>query len=175
MPNGKTHDQFTLATGVLSTPVVFYYSQKCGYNPGIMTVCFFVGHLFGGMMLSPDLDGNTNALQRWGILGIIWLPYRCLVPHRHWFSHMVVISSVIRIAYMVLVFYFCLFAFSFIDHESSNLVMEYAVKSFNYLYIYYNQEMFLFFIGCITGGDTHVILDWLSPPDRSNRRDWRRD
>jgi uncharacterized metal-binding protein len=42
--------------------------------------------LFGGLMLSPDLDLHSLAYKRWGPLRFIWLPYRKL-KHRSVWSH----------------------------------------------------------------------------------------
>ena len=44
--------------------------------------------LVGGLWLSPDLDTRSRPSKRWGWLAVLWWPYRRLVRHRGWMSHL---------------------------------------------------------------------------------------
>jgi uncharacterized metal-binding protein len=59
-------------------------------------------HLVCSWWLSPDLDIDSAIDDRWGPLGIVWAPYRWLIPHRSWLSHSGV-SALLRLLYLVLI------------------------------------------------------------------------
>ena len=71
-----------------------------------MWVYWRTGFVIGGLWLSPDLDTKSLALKRWGILKIIWLPYRKIIPHRSIFSHGPLIGTAIRISYIAIIMAF---------------------------------------------------------------------
>ena len=71
-----------------------------------MWVYWRTGFVIGGLWLSPDLDTKSLALKRWGILKIIWLPYRKIIPHRSIFSHGPLIGTAIRISYIGIIIAF---------------------------------------------------------------------
>lgn len=93
MASGKTHTRTNLvAIGALAIATPFID----------MTVSFtlLIGAIFGTLWLSPDLDLKSDAYYRWGPLKAIWLPYVKLMPHRSLFSHLPVLSDVIRVVYI---------------------------------------------------------------------------
>lgn len=67
-----------------------------------------------GVILPPDLDqeGVTDSERLiiraggcWlGWIGWLWVaywwPYACLVPHRHWMSHLPVVGTLVRLLYL---------------------------------------------------------------------------
>ena len=85
-------------------PVVGYESQPTPLPTSayivITLVVVIIGAIIGTLWLSPDLDLKSDAYYRWGPLKFIWLPYVKLMPHRSLFSHLPVLSDLIRIAYI---------------------------------------------------------------------------
>jgi uncharacterized metal-binding protein len=64
-------------------------------------VVLVTSYLFSGLMFSPDLDTNSRPYKRWGPVRWLWLPYRMLVPHRHWVSHSMVVGPLLRVIYFI--------------------------------------------------------------------------
>jgi len=60
-----------------------------------------IAFLVGGLWLSPDLDTNSIALRRWGILKGLWWPYRKMIKHRSILSHSPFIGTVLRVGYLL--------------------------------------------------------------------------
>ena len=75
MACGRDHDR---ATAAFCIPIGMITSWWLGWSIGSITAVSF---LVGGLWLSPDLDVQSRALKRWGLLAWIWWPYRRLVPH----------------------------------------------------------------------------------------------
>ena len=97
MPNGRTHDFITLATGVAMMPAALNLAL-----PDMNTTNAFVlvgAHVSSGLMFSPDLDLLSTPYRRWRALRWVWLPYRRMVPHRSWISHSLVLGPLLRVAY----------------------------------------------------------------------------
>jgi uncharacterized metal-binding protein len=93
--NGKEHDK---VTKYLCPSVAFGVAIAADTNLGFIAGA---AELFGGLMLSPDLDIKSYPFYRWGLLQWYWLPYQKLIPHRHWLSHSVLIGSIVRLAYLL--------------------------------------------------------------------------
>jgi uncharacterized metal-binding protein len=97
MPSGRTHDRITLWALPPIAGLTLLWSQSS------QTTLIVAGaFLFGGLMLSPDLDIRSRPYQRWGAMRWIWLPYRRL-GHRSWLSHGPIVGSALRIVYLSLV------------------------------------------------------------------------
>lgn len=97
MPNARTHDFITLATGVAMMPAALNLDL-----PDMNTTNAFVlvaAHISSGLMFSPDLDLLSTPYKRWGGMRWVWLPYRQMVPHRSWVSHSFVLGPLLRIVY----------------------------------------------------------------------------
>lgn len=93
MASGKTHTRTNLvATGALAVATPFIEID--------IPFALIIGAIIGTLWLSPDLDLKSDAYYRWGPLKFIWLPYVKLMPHRSLFSHLPVLSDLIRIAYI---------------------------------------------------------------------------
>lgn len=100
MPSGTVHATATLmlATGL---GVAAYYNQL----PPTEVV---IGSL-SGLLLTPDLDvangsiSNKFARRAGCLVGLFWSaywwPYRKLFPHRSFWSHGPIISTIIRLIY----------------------------------------------------------------------------
>ena len=94
MASGHCHDKLTiwltLPIGIISWPWV-------GSTGAVVAAISF---LLGGLLLSPDLDVQSNASRRWGFFQWLWWPYRRLTPHRSLMSHSPLLGSVGRITYL---------------------------------------------------------------------------
>ena len=55
--------------------------------------------LFGGLMFGPDLDIQSKQYTRWGLLRLLWLPYRAVFKHRSRWSHGIIFGTLIRVLY----------------------------------------------------------------------------
>ena len=95
MASGETHDQSTKAWSI---PIGLGLGLLFGWKYALIGGVSF---LIGGLWLSPDLDTHSNASNRWGILKLIWWPYRKIIPHRSILSHGPFIGSGIRLSYLI--------------------------------------------------------------------------
>ena len=68
----------------MSAPLGAVVALCLGVTSGLISAVAFV---IGGLWLSPDLDTRSNALRRWGMLRVLWWPYRRVIPHRSIWSH----------------------------------------------------------------------------------------
>ena len=95
MSSGKNHDK---ATKLLTLPFGIAVGLIFGTQYGILSALAF---LVGGYWLSPDLDTHSNALKRWGLIQILWWPYRKVISHRSIFSHGPIIGTGLRLFYLM--------------------------------------------------------------------------
>ncbi len=98
MASGQQHDY---STKLWAVPFGLILTVFIGPLPALLGGCSF---LVGGLWLSPDLDTTSNSLKRWGLIKIIWWPYRKLIPHRSILSHGPLIGTSIRIIYLACIF-----------------------------------------------------------------------
>lgn len=97
MASGRAHDR---ATWLLCLPFGALWWPWLGPS-GLATAA--LAFLLGGLLLSPDLDTGSNATRRWGLLKLLWWPYRRLLSHRSLLSHSPVIGTTGRLLYLGLV------------------------------------------------------------------------
>ena len=104
MPGGKVHSALTVATalGVIAP----YAVVNLGGNP----YWYIAGNL-AGVLLTPDHDvdgGNftdtiirrvSPATQK--VWRVFWTPYAKALPHRGKFSHFPVLSTLVRLGYIL--------------------------------------------------------------------------
>ncbi len=101
MPNARTHDIITIATGAAMVPVALNSGLP---DMGPTNVGVLVGsHIVSGLLFSPDLDLPSAPYRRWNLLRWVWLPYQGFVRHRSWVSHSFVVGPLLRIAYFTLI------------------------------------------------------------------------
>jgi uncharacterized metal-binding protein len=97
MASGRAHDRATwllcLPYGLLWWP----WLGVAGLGSGA------AGFLVGGLWLSPDLDTPSNPTRRWGVLAVLWLPYRRLLRHRSVLSHTPGLGTAGRLAYLAVI------------------------------------------------------------------------
>jgi len=96
MPSGATHDRITLWTLPLVTGATLAITRSSE-----LTLWVAGGFLFGGLMLSPDLDLRSRPFQRWGWFRWLWIPYQKSLHHRSFLSHGLVIGTVVRVIYLL--------------------------------------------------------------------------
>jgi uncharacterized metal-binding protein len=92
--SGRQHDR---ATWTLGLPFALLWWPWLGPSGAISAG---LGFLIGGLLLSPDLDTRSNATRRWGVLKLLWWPYRRALSHRSLFSHSPLLGSSLRLAYL---------------------------------------------------------------------------
>ena len=96
MASGRRHDQ---ATWLLALPFGALCWPWLGLSGAAVASFSFV---FGGLLLSPDLDTRSNASRRWGPLTLLWWPYRRLLSHRSLLSHAPLLGTAGRLLYLAL-------------------------------------------------------------------------
>ena len=94
MASGRHHDR---ATWLLALPAALLAWPWLGW-PGVGAAG--LGFLLGGLLLSPDLDTPSRPTARWGVLGLLWWPYRRLLRHRSLLSHSPVLGTAGRLLYL---------------------------------------------------------------------------
>ena len=94
MASGRQHDR---ATWTLGLPFALLWWPWLGPSGAISGG---LGFLLGGLLLSPDLDTRSNATRRWGVLKLLWWPYRRSLSHRSLLSHSPLLGSALRLAYL---------------------------------------------------------------------------
>jgi len=95
MPSGRTHDSITLWSLPLVAGSAFALTQS-----GNLTLVVSGAFLASGLMFGPDLDIYSQQYKRWGLLRWIWLPYRKSMRHRSFFSHGLIVGTIVRILYL---------------------------------------------------------------------------
>ncbi|MBP1908468.1 metal-binding protein [Methanolobus bombayensis] len=112
MPDGKTHNAINAA--VLTAVLVgFYLIIKEGMDPSSIylnnytIVAFSAAYIFATLFLSPDLDISSKPYRRWGILKILWWPYKEIFKHRGLSHHPIFgpLSIVLNLAVIVAAFF----------------------------------------------------------------------
>ncbi len=103
------------------------------------------GYYIGTEFITPDMDTDSAAINKWGMLRVLWLPYKWLFRHGQ-SSHNIVYGAAVRILYLsiiILSVYYFLF---------KSLPLETIISS---------AYVFIFLIGVIIANGLHVILDIL--------------
>ena len=96
MASGTDHDK---STRFWAAPFAIVMGLFLNVQSGLIGGAAF---LVGGLWLSPDLDTNSIAKKRWGILQHLWWPYRKLIPHRSFLSHGPFLGTAVRIIYILI-------------------------------------------------------------------------
>ncbi|WP_036485404.1 metal-binding protein [Myxosarcina sp. GI1] len=168
MPSGNTHDRITL--WLLPWIVGGTYLLA---KDGELTLIVAGGFLFGGLMFGPDLDIYSIQYKRWGVLRYIWLPYRRLLRHRSFFSHGLIVGTIIRIVYLLLVV--SLLAIFII--AIAQLVwgfnwnwQQFVLETLAVLKTKYFKETVALFAGLELGSLSHSLSDWLGSYYKKQRQ-----
>lgn len=96
MPMGITHRTInTMVSVPVGAGTLFI-----GWTP-LQTTSLVVGYTFATFFMNPDLDLNSIGYKSWGWLRFIWWPYQKILGHRCWMSHFPVISTLLRVIYLM--------------------------------------------------------------------------
>ena len=158
MASGKWHDRFSLIFGaVLTGPLI-----ALGLNLAV-ALSFTVGYLFATLMFSPDTD--VMPKKRSGILQFFLYPYSILFKHRG-LSHMIVIGTLTRIFYGLIV---CSIAF-YVLHGLGHISISHTdfLDGLGIFLTHYDYNLFEYqvvtwiILGMISADLCHIIVDRLS-------------
>lgn len=107
MSNGHVHERDSITIAVAGVIV------GTAITGNFAVAGFFSLGAISGIFLTPDLDIDTwilskrKLVNRFKVLGYLWLaywyPYSIAIPHRHWASHLPVISTALRVLYLGLI------------------------------------------------------------------------
>ncbi|MEZ5335276.1 MAG: metal-binding protein [Methanolobus sp.] len=108
MPDGKTHETIN-AVVLIAVLAGFYYmiinenEFAIKYFDATVLLIFSLGYIFATFFLSPDLDIQSKPYKRWGLLKILWWPYKVIFKHRGYSHHPVIgpLSIVLNLAIIV--------------------------------------------------------------------------
>lgn len=153
---GRAHEAWGLPTGVL-TSIPFL-----PHDPSL-AAAYLGGYTASFLFFSPDLDlEGSRSTRRWGILSLLWAPYRLLHPHRG-SSHTYLYGPVSRLAYTALLV----------------LVLarlaggEEVVLSLVQRGLAFPMHTGVFFLGYFAAQWVHLIQDGILPFGLSRRRSCR--
>jgi len=103
VPSGRVHNLTNIAVySVLAAGVLIASRQQVLTVTPVQALNFSLGFFVGTFLLSPDLDlaeGQVDSKRRWGVLGILWVPYGMLFSHRG-LSHTWLLGPLTRLAYL---------------------------------------------------------------------------
>jgi len=167
MPNRAVHDFLTVASSVIITPVTYSILSGIPEVSGwatIIAALVFVSHNVSGILFSPDLDMDTHIHKRWGIFYVLWVPYQMVIPHRHFWSHGLVLPPLLRLGYF---FWMCLLALFVVETIAAyfGLAVPNLQQSVTRLVLTYvtahPYECVTIAAGFVSGAAVHSIADWL--------------
>lgn len=164
MASGRVHDRSIVYAscgliGVAATQA-FNGWVRSGMIPNValQTGCIAFGCLLGGLWLSPDLDlPVSNAKNRWGFIGILWVPYEVLIKHRSIWSHGILIGATIRFIYFLNLVVLGLASIDLIIKQSifTDGLLDYLIATITR----YPDLFWYFFAGVNVADIIHIILD----------------
>lgn len=103
MAKAKTHDKLIISTTPIITILFYIIVEYINVTPTYYVPLMSFTYIFGGLLLSPDLDIKSAPFTKWGIIKFIWIPYQRIVKHRSILSHGILIGTALRILYLVLI------------------------------------------------------------------------
>ena len=168
MPSGRTHDRITL----WMLPFIVGLCYLITYN-GELTLLFSGGFFFSGLMFGPDLDIYSIQFKRWGIFRYLWLPYQKLLHHRSFFSHGLIIGTMIRVIYLSLwLFVFGIFIIAILqlifgfDWNWQTFMFEQS----DVIFKKYQTETILLLLGLELGAMSHSFSDVLGSAIKKKKK-----
>lgn len=105
MPSKQVHDAISSTASVAAFSIGQWV---VGLDPALSVTMMF--GVWCGIPLTPDLDVAENRKKR-TVWNIFWYPYAKFMPHRHPLSHWPVLSTLLRLLYIVLLPALVLLAF----------------------------------------------------------------
>ncbi|MDJ0581434.1 metal-binding protein [Crocosphaera sp.] len=159
MPSGRTHDRITYLSLPPLAVIIYILTGRGGW-----LLWFSGAYLFSGLMFGPDLDIYSVQYKRWGVIRWIWLPYQSFLKHRSFFSHGVILGTVIRVIYLstlVLILAIFFVAIAQLIWGFNWNWRNFAENIFNLLKNVYLGEAVVIFIGLELGAMSHSLSDYL--------------
>jgi len=151
MPSGKTHEKASMVMAWGASTVLL------GLGTPVPDVAALAAGLLSTRWLSADLDLSfSSPSQRWGPLKIIWKPYQCAVDHQSKTSHSALLSTVIRVTYLLLL---CFLSWAIITIAAFVLIG--TPPFFNWPTELIQWRLFwIWLIGLGFGDIIHIIMDF---------------
>jgi uncharacterized metal-binding protein len=124
--------------------------------------------LFGGLMFGPDLDTVSRQYSRWGVLRVLWFPYRSFFKHRSRFSHGLILGALLRVFYFAGILTLLVFvvAYAYASYtggrlpKPSDIALVWApIGRFVNTYLGGTDFYVLGFIGVWIGAASHTFTD----------------
>ncbi|WP_204105353.1 MULTISPECIES: metal-binding protein [Spirulina sp. CCY15215] len=157
MPSGRIHDRITLWCLPWLVLLTFLLTWS-----GELTLLAAAGFLFSGLMFGPDLDIYSVQFKRWGWLRWIWIPYQKALSHRSQFSHGLLIGTILRLLYLLVI----ASLIGILSVTIAQLVWGFPWNWQNFWQIclqkvqQYSGEAIALFIGLELGSMSHSLADW---------------
>lgn len=167
MPNTPVHDFLTVVSGIVIAPGIYgalYEANVANQTAVLVTALICAAHVISGVLFSPDLDLDSRIHKRWGVFFYIWLPYKWVIPHRHFWSHGLVLPPLLRLGYFFGMLILTIFVIERIAGVAGIAVpiVHDSVAWAIIKWIQANQLVSVSVsIGFITGAAVHSIADWL--------------
>ena len=160
MPSGIAHDRITL----WSLPWIASIGYGLTKN-GELSLILAGGFLFSGLMFGPDLDIYSVQYKRWGFIRGIWIPYRHLFRHRSFFSHGLIVGTVIRVLYLFVIIATIAIIAVGIAQAMWGFYWnwrQFVFSQFDLLTHKYLKETIALFLGLELGAMSHSLSDLVS-------------
>ncbi len=97
MPLGRTHRAINTT---LCLPISVGTIGVAHWSP-VEALVFGTGFCFATYFMNPDLDLYSLGYKSWGPLRFLWWPYQKSLSHRCYISHFPVISTILRVIYLM--------------------------------------------------------------------------
>ncbi len=101
MPSGETHLKINWIVLILINILIVFFHTLIEIREFAL---FNIIYILTSYLISPDLDVNSTVYKRWGLLRLIWYPYREIMKHRG-LSHSVAfgpLSIILNLALYIL-------------------------------------------------------------------------
>jgi uncharacterized metal-binding protein len=110
MPSGKIHTRITIATAVLSTPIIIIAWLRLLWVP--WEIFWVIPGILLGIFITPDLDHDATIVSHRYVNGLfggvafywwyyLWHSYSISFKHRSTLSHAPIIGTVIRLTFLL--------------------------------------------------------------------------
>jgi uncharacterized metal-binding protein len=163
MPSGKTHDLITLLLAAPTAAVTYYFARDWA-----LVAVATAAMVFGGLMFGPDLDIQSRQYTRWGPLRFLWWPYKVALRHRSRWSHSIMLGTLIRVVYFLIVITLALVASLairdlYVNHSpvSAATFTEAIARVWEIVSPIKRGYMIAAFAGLWVGASSHTVSDVL--------------
>jgi uncharacterized metal-binding protein len=163
VPSGKTHDYITLLLAAPTAAITYYFTRDWA-----LVAVATAAMVFGGLMFGPDLDIQSRQYTRWGPLRFLWWPYKVALSHRSRWSHSIMLGTLIRVVYFLIVITLVLVASLairdlYVNHSSVSAATftEAIARVWEIVSPIKRGYMIAAFAGLWVGASSHTVSDVL--------------